>query len=323
MCLIKIIFICFGCLYSGLDIPAAVVRGQTPPPTKVSPPTQRVKTPSPIKTPLSQSPNKATPTVAPRMKSPVTGPRKSVISLGSMGSIGESTNLVRSPSPPVKAIVQPLPEIQITRTESNRSTVNEKLVKPEKIEEGRSNQIKCCIKYSNCNKNKLKFEFYFSDKTQGGAPKVVKRRAPAPNNDAADIAISRPIVTRVDHSKGMIPPPPLKTQAPQASTSAVKSESSPKPEQIPSDRPSTSRPTSPSPRKSPTPPPPKPLSSINSSFAPESMESVTGSSESLVKSTEPSLEANQAAVSPPSTLHPTRKVTDVTTIKRQPKTGWL
>lgn len=163
---------------------------------------------------------------------------------------------------------------------------------------------------------------------------MVKRRAPAPTNDGADIAISRPVVARVDNSKGMIPPPPVKIQGPPASTSAVKSELEQRPEPYvrpvspkPGDRPSTSRPTSrpvsPSPRKSPTPPPPKPLSSINSSFALQSMESVTGSNESLVKSSEPSLEANQAAISPPSTLLPGRKVTDVTTIKRQPKTGWL
>lgn len=125
----------------------------------------------------------------------------------------------------------------------------------------------------------------------------------------------------------MIPPPPLKI-APLASTSAEKPEpfvrpTTPKPGDRPStSRPGSPRPTSPAPRKSPTPPPPKPLASIDSSYAPQSMESITGSSESLVKSTEPSLQANQAAASPPG-LRPTRKVNDVTTMKRQPKTGWL
>lgn len=160
------------------------------------------------------------------------------------------------------------------------------------------------------------------DKSKPGVSKVVKRRAPAPSNDSPDIAISRPIASKVDHSKGMIPPPPLKIQTP--STSAA---SKPEPyvrpvSPKPGDRPSSPRPASPAIRKSPTPPPPKPLDSINSTYAPQSMESITGSSESLVKSTEPSSEANQAAASPPS-LRPGRKVTDVTTIRRQPKTGWL
>lgn len=172
-----------------------------------------------------------------------------------------------------------------------------------------------------------------NEKSKSGAPKVIKRRAPAPINDGPDISISRPVVKgQIDHSKGMIPPPPLKIQMP---TTSGFSSSKPEPfvrppspkvvERAPSPRPASPspRPVSPTPRKSPTPPPPKELASINSSFAPQSMDSLTGSSESLVKSSEPSSEANQAAASPP-TLRPTgRKVTDVTTIKRQPKTGWL
>lgn len=154
------------------------------------------------------------------------------------------------------------------------------------------------------------------DKSKPGVAKVVKRRAPAPISDGPDISISRPIVTKVDHSKGMIPPPPLKIQT--ANPEPYARPVSPKP----GDRPSSPRPVSPALRKSPTPPPPKPLDSINSTFAPQLLDSITSSSESLVKSTEPSSEANQAAASPPS-LHPGRKVTDVTTIRRQPKTGWL
>lgn len=84
---------------------------------------------TPVKAPDSA------PAAAPRQKSPETNGRKSVTSLGSMGSMGEPSVVVRSPSPPAKPIVQPLPEIQITRTESNRSNINEKWVKPEKIEE--------------------------------------------------------------------------------------------------------------------------------------------------------------------------------------------
>lgn len=154
-------------------------------------------------------------------------------------------------------------------------------------------------------------------------PKVIKRRAPAPINDGPDISISRP-VANIDRTKGMIPPPPLKLQMPSTSGEAsIPDQFAPKTMQ---ERPSSPRPVSPVTRKSPTPPPSKPLSTtietINSSYAPQSLESINGSSESLVKSSEPSSQANQAAASPPS-LRPGRKVTDVTTIRRQPKTGWL
>lgn len=60
-----------------------------------------------------------------------------------------------------------------------------------------------------------------NEKPKPGAPKVVKRRAPAPISDGPDISISRPVVTKIDHSKGMIPPPPLKIQMPTASTSGI------------------------------------------------------------------------------------------------------
>lgn len=130
----------FFCFFSGLDVPTGSASGPTPPPG-ASPPSPKVKSPSPTKSALNQSPIKPTPTVAPRMKSPESAPRKSVTSLGSTGSIGEPSAVVRSPSPPVK----PLPEIQITRTESNRSTINEKWVKPEKMEEEKGNTYKKLI----------------------------------------------------------------------------------------------------------------------------------------------------------------------------------
>lgn len=121
-------------MFSGLDIPAGVGRGPTPPPG-VSQPTPTVKSPSPTKSALNQSPMKPTPAAAPRVKSPESAPRKSVTSLG---SFGEPSAAVRSPSPPAK----PLPEIQITRTESNRSNINEKWVKPEKMEEDKGESLK-------------------------------------------------------------------------------------------------------------------------------------------------------------------------------------
>lgn len=164
---------------------------------------------------------------------------------------------------------------------------------------------------------KTKYFFSVSDKSKPGVPKVIKRRAPAPINDGSDISISRPVATKVDHSKGMIPPPPLKTQSQpiQSTSKPVVRPASPKPA---ADR-SPSRQASPIPRKSPTPPPPKPLAeTIKTSYSPQSLSSVTGSSESLVKS------SPQSSPQPsPTTLRPGQKVTDVTTIRRQPKTGWL
>lgn len=329
-----------------MDLPT--LAASPPPPLPQSPPPQTTTITS--RTGIIQSPTK--PQAAARGKSAETTERKSITSLGSVGSLGaeqsSTVNNRRSPSPTSKSTTgqAPLPEIQITRTESNRSTVDEKWVKPEKMEEDKGKWnfysnffwtfLIICI-----------FLYFSLKKEKSGAPKVVKRRAPAPINDGADISISRPIVNRVD-GKGMIPPPPIKLPAPPAPTSTATSAvaaigstastagtssisssmattSKPEPFVRPiSPKPGDRRPsTSASPRKSTPTPPPKPLESINSSFAPQSMESITGSSESLVKSTEPSSEANQAAASPPSTLRVQRKVTDVTTIKRQPKTGWL
>lgn len=92
--------------------------------------------------PQSPPPGTVTPAAAPRAKSPDTKERKSITSLCSNGSIGEgNTSAVRSPSPSPtpKSIGQALPEIQITRTESNRSTQNEKWVKPKELDEDRGN----------------------------------------------------------------------------------------------------------------------------------------------------------------------------------------
>lgn len=162
------------------------------------------------------------------------------------------------------------------------------------------------------------------DKKKSTALKVIKRRAPDPIIDAADISISRPIVTKNDHSKGMIPPPPIKIQMSTPSGLVSKPEPShivcPSSPKAIIDRPPS--PSSLSPLKS-TSPSSKPLDLINSPFAPQSMGSLTSSSESLVKPGKSASGANQASVSPSALRPPGRKVTNVTTIKRQPKTGWL
>lgn len=125
---------------------------------------------------------------------------------------------------------------------------------------------------------------------------MVKRRAPSPTREIG-ISIARPMASsRIDQSKGMIPPPPTPNVV-------------------------TKLPTSPIVKKTTSPPPP--VIQINeTSYAAQSLESITSSSENLVKYAEPSSDANKAASSPPS-LCPTRKVAEVTTIKRQTKTGWL
>lgn len=106
---------------------------QPPPPPPV---TQTIAT----KVDIIQSPTK--PQAAARVKSPDATGRKSITSLGSSGSVGAEppSTVLRSPSPTSKSAAAPLPEIQITRTESNRSTVDEKWVKPEKMEEEKGNK---------------------------------------------------------------------------------------------------------------------------------------------------------------------------------------
>lgn len=66
---------------------------------------------------------------------PVAKQRNSVSSVASAESFGAKP---RTPSP-TKPIA-PLPEIQITRTESNRSTVDEKWIKPRELEEDDGNK---------------------------------------------------------------------------------------------------------------------------------------------------------------------------------------
>lgn len=83
----------------------------------------------------------------------------------------------------------------------------------------------------------------------------------------------------------------------------------------------------PSPMKRPQSPRPKtPQTPIERSPSPTlskgTASNLLGSQENLVLTSDPSADANKAASSPPC-LRPIRKIEDVKTIKRQPKTGWL
>lgn len=147
----------------------------------------------------------------------------------------------------------------------------------------------------------------------------MKRRAPSPTGEqtTADIAIARPTASKIEQNKGMIPPPPPSIGKPPSRASSpvprklsVSLTSAPQVNQINEMLASL--------------PPQPPVIQVNEApLVARSMESITSSSENLVKTDEPSSDANKAATSPPGTLRPTRKVTEVTTIKRQPKTGWL
>lgn len=85
----------------------------------------------------SSAPAPVLPPVAPRTKSPEARERQSISSVGSAESFSAKP---RSPSPKSKPIA-PLPEIQITRTESNRSTVDEKWIKPRDLDDDNGNRI--------------------------------------------------------------------------------------------------------------------------------------------------------------------------------------
>lgn len=152
--------------------------------------------------------------------------------------------------------------------------------------------------------------------------KVIKRKAPVPTPDVAqqDISISRPVSAKVASNQGMLPPPPSKAdeikqplQIPILSTTPA----TPLPVQKQLASTLSETPLPPAVEKSEASEIPTP-SVITSDFTQS-----FSSTEALVSSKDPSLDANMAASSPPSCLRPVRKIEDVKTIKRQMKTGWL
>lgn len=155
--------------------------------------------------------------------------------------------------------------------------------------------------------------------------KVIKRKAPVPSTD---ISISRPMAPKVPSNQGMIPPPPTKEevkhqmQIPMLSTTPA----TPLPVQklviaaenkVASENVSTGRPEVQQKEEQSY-----EMKKRDMAVA-TSVDTIPYSStEKLVTSNDPSLEANKAASSPPM-LRPVQKIEDVKTIKRQMKTGWL
>lgn len=140
-------------------------------------------------------------------------------------------------------------------------------------------------------------------------PKVIKRKAPVVNQD---ISVSRPSVPK-NCANGMLPPPPSKEetkhQLPIFSTTPATPLPSPKfLSECVTDAP---MPVSPA------------ITIAEVETMPAILEPTSeGSLENLVISSDPGLDANRAACSPPC-LRVGSKVEDVKTIKRQTKTGWL
>lgn len=155
--------------------------------------------------------------------------------------------------------------------------------------------------------------------------KVIKRKAPVPT---ADISISRPTAPKVPINQGMIPPPPKKEEVKHQAQIPIVSTTPATP--LPTQKLSTSEiialenVTTGKPEVHQQKEQPKfELDKQNMAVA-TSVDTIPYSStEKLVTSKDPSLDANKAASSPPMSLRPVNKIEDVKTIKRQMKTGWL
>uniref|UniRef100_A0A182YA85 Transient receptor ion channel domain-containing protein n=1 Tax=Anopheles stephensi TaxID=30069 RepID=A0A182YA85_ANOST len=170
-------------------------------------------------------------------------------------------------------------------------------------------------------------------------PKVVKRKAPAPVPAASageDISVARPVAVKPQPGQGMLPPPPSKDDSVAIIPTFSTTPATPLPSHKPVAAPRPPSPVVPPPKvASPPPtigsPPLVPLikTELMADLEPEAAPGATkscssgGSKESLiVGGGDASADAARAASSPPC-LRPYRKVDDVTTIKRQPKSGWL
>ncbi|KAM3966092.1 transient receptor potential-like [Aphomia sociella] len=169
-------------------------------------------------------------------------------------------------------------------------------------------------------------------------PKVIKRKPPVPpvqpgdektetpaevetKPTTEDIAVARPVAPEIKPTEGAIPPPPqpVKPKAPPApvmevtpSTPPVHTATPPKAASpTPTEKPpSPPRAISPAPRVTSPQPSTSELPIISPPSPPKRLTS-TSSTEQLIPPTSPE------------PLRPIKKLDDVKTIKRQPKTGWL
>lgn len=234
-------------------------------------------------------------------KSPEPTQRKSITSIASR----EESN-ARIQSPP--------PLIQITRTESSKSTERPKSLKlksdPNEIPKSHDIDTRPTTPIP----------------ARTGPIKVVKRKAPAPSPSTEQptnaIAISRPVPMKIDPKQGMIPPPPVNERKDTTSSNSAETSFTTKHSRRTSITPRPASPASMHSEIQPSPPRPIQQSSsalplLNIPMADMCLDSSTvDSSENLLQIKKP------ATCSSPS-LRPPRKVAEVTTIKRQPKTGWL
>lgn len=219
----------------------------------------------------------------------------------------------------VNACIQsPPPLIQVTRTESSKSNERPKSLKS-RVDDNEMSKVNASS--PTCTKPIAQAA------ARTGPTKVVKRKAPAPSTSfepTNNIAISRPTAMKVDPKQGMIPPPPINGKKDTNSSNNAETSFSTQPRRI-SLTPRSTSPALPSPatprKQSPA------LTTIqqNDLSIPTVAvltDSITVESpKNVLQIKEPSLRTDAVASPPP--LHPQRRVTEVTTIKRQPKTGWL
>ncbi|XP_049878326.1 transient-receptor-potential-like protein isoform X2 [Pectinophora gossypiella] len=187
-------------------------------------------------------------------------------------------------------------------------------------------------------------------------PKVIKRKPPAPPGEAQgpessaeegkppeDIAVARPVAPEIKPAEGAIPPPPpaVKPKAPPAptmevtpSTPPVHAASPPSPKAAPDKPPSPVPPKPASPPAKPPSPPKSPAKSASRATSPtqRAVSPVPGTAASPRTPCPPtppqrltSTSSTEQLIPPPSPepLRPAKKLDDIKTIRRQPKTGWL
>ncbi|KAJ0172575.1 hypothetical protein K1T71_011714 [Dendrolimus kikuchii] len=167
-------------------------------------------------------------------------------------------------------------------------------------------------------------------------PKVIKRKPPgAPSQDeeapepsaesdtkaAEDIAVARPVAPEIKPCEGAIPPPPPPCVKPKAP-------SAPAMEVTPSTPPAhTPTPTSasPTPSKPPSPPKATPSSPKAATATPTPTTSARAPTPPSPPNRLTSTSSTEQLIPPssPEPLRPVKKIEEVKTIKRQPKTGWL